>query len=126
MQELPGRMAQPDAWTRVATNEGQLVGFSLGYPAEHDPTMPNAANAEYVSLLMVEPEYWGRLIGSRLLRLAAGHARNSKRDAVILWTREPDNARAHAFYEHNGYTSTGDTRHKDGELQRQYRLDLTK
>lgn len=101
------RMAVSGTWTYVAADGERLAGFALGFPGDGTGEVGTEAAAEYLSLLMVEPEYWGRRIASRLLDLAAERARAAGRSRLTLWTRDLDNEHARGAYEHKGFRLTG-------------------
>lgn len=126
VEDIRGRMHKPGAWTHVAVDEARLAGFMLGYPYSRGEDAPIDPIKEYLSLLMVEPDYWGRGIASKLLDIAAERARQADKQQLLLWTRADENGHARIVYEHKGYVATGRTRmsrHGYG-FQVQYAIDL--
>lgn len=126
LDDLHTRMNKDGAWTHVAAHHQRIAGFALGYPYSKGENAPVDPVTEYLSLLMVEPDYWGRGIAGKLLDIVAARAREAHKNRLVLWTRQDDNIHARSVYEHKGYTATGETRlsrHGFG-LQMQYALDL--
>ncbi|HSH56109.1 MAG TPA: GNAT family N-acetyltransferase [Candidatus Limnocylindrales bacterium] len=126
VDDLRTRMHKEGAWTNVAADHDRIAGFMSGYPYSEGENAPVDRTKEYLSLLMIEPDYWGRGIASRLLDIAASRARQAEKQQLLLWTRANENARARSVYEHKGYVATGRTRvsqHGYG-LQVQYAVDL--
>jgi GNAT superfamily N-acetyltransferase len=122
--DLQERMSRPNAWTYVAVNEGGLVGVALGYPRANEGAPSRTVDTEYLSLLMVEPDSWGKGIASRLLDLVAERARLAGRSYLTLRTRDESNGRARSVYEHKGFSLTGVTKDSQYGRQVEYQLDL--
>lgn len=122
--DVQERMARPGAWTYVAVENDQVAGLALGYPRPEEGASPTAEDTEYLSLLMVEPNSWGKGIASRLLDLVAEKARAAGRSRLTLRTREADNDHARSVYEHKGFAFTGVTKDSPYGLQVEYQLDL--
>ncbi len=126
LDDLHSRMHKEGAWTHVAADQKRIAGFMVGYPYSRGVEAPVDPTKEYLSLLMIDPDYWGKGIAGRLLDIAASRARQADKQQLLLWTRTEDNERAKAVYERKGYVVTGSTRisqHGYG-LQVQYALDL--
>lgn len=124
LSDLRERMGRPNAWAYVAVDDNEVAGFALGYPRTNERTSPATADTEYLSLLMIEPNYWGRGIASRLLDLIAERARNVGRSHLTLRTRDVDNDHARSVYEHKGFVLTGATKDSQFGRQVEYQLDL--
>lgn len=94
----------PGSWGYIAedTAAGRMAGFTIG----HDPKSTEYASVEYLALLFCDPTYWGRGIGTVLLRKAVETARLKAKSEIFLWTGTK-NARARSFYEYNGFQLTG-------------------
>ena len=122
--DLQERMDRPHAWTYVATENGKIAGLALGYPRHEGASSSLVADTEYLSLLMVEPNAWGRGIASRLLGLVVENACNAGRSRLTLRTRKTDNDHARSVYEHKGFTLTGVTKASLYGIQVEYELDL--
>lgn len=122
--EILSRMERIAAWTCVAACGEKIVGFALSHPLLDTKYADVDSDTEHLSFLMVDPDYWGQRVGSRLLDITAEHARENAKRRVTLWTREPDNARARSVYEHKGFTLTGVHRTTENGPQVQYQLDL--
>jgi GNAT superfamily N-acetyltransferase len=122
--DLRERLARPGAWIDIARADDKVVGFALGYPSAEADGIPADDDTEYLSLLFVDPDYWGRRIASRLLDSAAERVRTDDKRRIMLWTRKNGNAHARRFYEHKGYMPTGMTRSSKHGEQILYLLDV--
>jgi GNAT superfamily N-acetyltransferase len=122
--DLEGRMNIPGAWTHVAVNAGKAVGFALGYPSSEVSSIPTDSETDYLSLLMVEPEFWGRGVASSLLDSINDYTRQANKQHLVLWTRQANNSRTQSVYLHKGYKLTGKTRDSRHGPQFQFMLDL--
>ncbi|HEX6258088.1 MAG TPA: GNAT family N-acetyltransferase [Candidatus Saccharimonadales bacterium] len=89
---------RPKGWSRVACLDGQIVGFAIGAP------MLDVAvsKSEELMFLMTLPEYWGRGIGSELLKAAARICRTRRARYVKLHAQK-SNRRALDLYARHGY-----------------------
>jgi GNAT superfamily N-acetyltransferase len=99
-----------------------VVAMALAEPyRERGGTGPVNPHAGHVSMVFVDPEHWGRGIGTLLLE--ALHEEMSARDWRIssVWTRA-GNSRARRLYEGRGYRPTGDVKQLHGEEIVRYRL----
>ena len=126
LEDITERMSRHGVWVYVAVHQKNVVGLMLGYPYSQGEDMLIDPLRDYLSLLMVDPEYWGKGIASKLLDIAADNARKTGKQQLMLWTRKEDNDHARSVYEHKGYIATGRTRiskYRD-ELQVQYALDV--
>lgn len=124
-KELEDDYNTPGAWTHVAVTGGTVAGFALGFPASEAADITTDPRTEYLSLLMVEPEFWGRGIASCLLDKVEDRARQADKQQVVLWTRQTNNRRTQSVYERRQYNRTSNTK-DDGPYgpQYQYRLNL--
>jgi ribosomal protein S18 acetylase RimI-like enzyme len=91
----------------VALLDEILVGFVVAGP-DRDLGPP----AGEVWAIYVDPTYWGRGIGNRLLGQALGVLRDANREPIALWVLE-ENRPARLFYERAGFVPTGERRHID-------------
>lgn len=124
--DMEKRFAKPAIWAYVGVVANKMAGFVLGYPSSEEDSIPTNPLIEYLALLMVEPDYWGYRVASKLLDVAAIHAKNAGKRALLLWTGE-NNDRARQVYERKGYLLTSQTRvSKRRGPQVQYLLDLSK
>ena len=114
-----------DAWTYVAVKGDRIAGFALGFPSSEATDISTDHQTDYLSLLMVEPGFWGHGIGNRLLDTIEDSVRSANKQRLVLWTRQANNGRAQSIYERRGYKRTGITK-QDGPYgpQYQYQLDL--
>ncbi len=107
MTRMRHRVADPNRWAYVAADGERVVGIGLGYAGNGNTDPATSERAEYLSHLMVEPDYWGRRIASQLLDMAAERARQAGKEYLTLWTRDANNELARRIYEHKGYVPTG-------------------
>lgn len=123
-EDIESHLEFSDAWMYVAEDlDGdKIVGFVIG----HSPLTPRiATTAEYLALLMTEPNYWGFGIGTALLDRAAEEARAKSKHEVFLWVAAT-NVRARRLYEHHGYRLAERQRvHERQGLSELYRLGLS-
>ena|ERR1017187_1881487 len=128
LERLKGRMAWPNAWSFITDAPDRMAGFVLVHPSLGEVTLEatqqSRPDVEHLALLMTEPRYWGKGIGTKLLDIAAENARDNGKEQMILWTAR-NNIRARRLYEHNGYVLSNRTRVSEfrGPLV-QYILDL--
>ena len=73
--------------------------------------------------MFVDPEYWGRGIGSLLLDRAVEEMRNRSYRQAQLFTASK-NLRSRRFYERNAWLSGEETRRWHGLVLIRYSLDL--
>jgi GNAT superfamily N-acetyltransferase len=108
--------------------DGHVCGFStVGDPREDSgPAAPGEGQLWAINL---EPEAWGRDIGTDLLAGACDALRARGWDAAYLWALET-NARARRFYEREGWTKDDGIRDDEfgGQAVREvrYRRDLSR
>jgi len=57
VSDLGERVNRPNVWTHVAISPEGVAGFALGYPNTDEQTPAEAADTEYLSFIMVEPEH---------------------------------------------------------------------
>lgn len=117
-------MVMPLSWAHVVEGPDELAGFAIGFPSTETEYAKSDPDAEYLSLLMVQPRDWGRGVARALLAAAAHTARNRGKERISLWTAE-SNVRARRLYELNNYNLTG--LHKVSLLQGlllEYMVDL--
>ena len=122
--EMQERMDRANVWTYVAADGEEIAGFALGHPRTEEEQPATDTDTEHLSFLMIEPDYWGRHIASRLLDLVADRARIAGRSRLTLWTRHEDNTHARNVYEHKGFALTRLTRDSPYGQQVHYQLDL--
>lgn len=118
VDDLQRRLNKPNAWTELALYGKATVGFALGYPEEDQP------NTEYLSMLMVDPDHWGKGAGIGLLDQLVDRARDAGRERITLKTRAADNERAQRLYTKYGFTVTGPLIESVWGDQEKYELPL--
>lgn len=120
--DLRTRLAKPGAWIYIAETGYAVTGLALGYPAPE--TDDKSQETEHLSLLFVDPAYWGNRIASRLLDTVAANANSKGKQHLTLWTRQSNNEHARSVYEHKGFSLTNRTRRSMHGDQVEYKLDL--
>ncbi|WP_018972105.1 GNAT family N-acetyltransferase [Rudaea cellulosilytica] len=110
--------------TLVALDGGAVCAFTTTMPAG-DTDMPECGE---LCALYVDPDYWGRGIGTVLVRAARARLRDQGFREAVLWLLT-GNARGERFYRADGWVANGITR-KDvvwgvevDELRYRRRLD---
>lgn len=98
----------------MALSEPYREGHGAGTVRRH---------AGHVSMVFVDPDHWGRGVGSRLLD--ALHREMRARDwwTSSLWTSS-NNARARRLYEGRGYSLTDDAKYLHGQEIVRYELQI--
>jgi RimJ/RimL family protein N-acetyltransferase len=86
----------------VVADEGRVVGFALVGP-EHGGDTPEVGELYAINL---DPDVWRRGLGRVLLRRATDRLVRFGYGEAVLWV-VPDNQRARAFYESEGWTDDG-------------------
>lgn len=124
IEAMRARMNKIAAETYVATLGEKIVGFSMSHPLIDPEHTDSDGDTQHLSLLMVDPDYWGERIASKLMDITVEHARNSGKRQLTLWTRKADNSRAQAVYGHKGFILTGVERLSEHGEQVQYQLGL--
>jgi ribosomal protein S18 acetylase RimI-like enzyme len=124
LNEVRTNLTTPSSWNYIASISTEIVGYTIGFPASEAAITVADPETEYLSQLMVDPDFWGRGIATRLLDRVEARARQVGKRHVILWTRQANNSRSQALYERRQYHRTEET--KDGYYgpQYQYQLDL--
>ena len=111
---LKHRLDKPNTWVYIAIDQKRIAGLALGHSI--------GVGTQYLSLLMVEPDYWGKGIASKLINLIVDGS--TGKEQLTLWTRIDDNDHARAVYEHKGFMPTGQTRLSKYGEQMEYRRNL--
>jgi ribosomal protein S18 acetylase RimI-like enzyme len=97
------RIARTDlAPMLVAEVDGQVVGFT-NYGAEYPPSGSNCGQLYAINL---DPDHWRRGIGRALVRRVTEALRALGYDEAVLWV-VPENQRARALYESEGWAADG-------------------
>lgn len=107
--------------------DGHVCGFAtVGDP--RDDSGPAASGEGQLWAINLEPEAWGRGLGTALLEGAVDALRRRGCDAAYLWALDT-NARARRFYEREGWTHDGGLKDDafGGQAVREvrYRRDLS-
>lgn len=97
------------------TNDA-VVGFVIVEPPRPDAdagdTADEAANTDVgeVYAIYVDPDHWGRGVGSDLITAGTHHLGAAGFTTAILWAH-PDNRRARDFYVAHGWSDDNQLRH---------------
>lgn len=112
------------AWNAVAVSRGDLLGCVSFTDARALEGLGRAIpGVAHLSRMFVDPEHWGRGIGSRLLNHAVENMRRRGYERAQLFT-PAGNVRSRRFYERHAWRLGEETRHWQGLVLVQYGLDL--
>ena len=89
----------------VATLDDTVVGFAA-FGAAPPPTQTELATSGELYAINLDPDHWGRGVGRALLRRATDELVALGYGDAVLWV-VPENARARALYESEGWTADG-------------------
>ena len=118
------RFDDPVAWNLVAVSNSVLLGCtSLTDARTEEGRGREIPGLGHLSRMFVDPEHWGRGIGSALLSRAVDEMRLRRYESAQLFT-PTGNARARQFYEQRGWRLDEETRDWQGLLLVRYTLDL--
>jgi ribosomal protein S18 acetylase RimI-like enzyme len=113
-----------DQHTFVAEQEGVVVGFVALGPSR-DPLVEPGTGEVYA--IYVDPDLWGRGIGSSLLAQAVEELRSRGHASATLWVLAA-NQPGQRFYERRGWAADGSTKtYPAGEVELEeirYRIEL--
>jgi GNAT superfamily N-acetyltransferase len=90
------QLSQPGVSGFVAPRRQRIIGTVIARLDAEDPTLGEVAR------LHVDPDFWGRGIGTVLLGRAISELGRQRCSRVGLWVLER-NDRARVFYEHHGW-----------------------
>jgi GNAT superfamily N-acetyltransferase len=114
----------PDQHTFVAEQEGVVVGFVAVGPSR-DPFVEPGTGEVYA--IYVDPDLWGRGVGSALLTQAVEELRSRGHRSATLWVLAA-NESGRRFYERRGWETDGSTKtYPAGEVELEevrYRIQL--
>jgi GNAT superfamily N-acetyltransferase len=94
-----------DAFSYVAEINGEFAGYCFVAAPSREPDLGRSV-AELVAIY-VEPDRWGRGVGTALMHAALDRLSQLPYEEVVLWTFK-ENAPAIAFYERHGWKRDGD------------------
>lgn len=120
LKEVQDRMVRNSAWTLLAEIEDRIVGFILTHPLINKDGTVQDSQTEHLSLIMVDPDYWGLGIAGALLKESFNHAKSNGKTKISLWTRKQDNDRARNLYERYDFLLSGVERKSEYGEQVQY------
>ena len=93
----------------VAELAGDVVGFAAFGPAQN---APDSTGLGQLYALNLDPVHWGKGIGRALLREVTTALTAMMFPEAVLWV-VPENARARALYESEGWTDDGGVQTED-------------
>jgi GNAT superfamily N-acetyltransferase len=101
-------LPDPRVWTRVAEEDGRIVGQISILPATMAGQPADEPGLAHLRNLFVDREHWGTGVAVTLLRAGAHEARTRGFTAMRLFT-PAGQARARRFYEREGWRAVGGT-----------------
>ena len=102
------------AWNAVAVASGQCLGcVSFTDARTQEGQGQRITGPAHLSRMFVDPEQWGRGIGSLLLRAAVDEMRQRRYRQAQLFTPD-ENHRSRRFYEGHGWRPGEETRRWHG------------
>ena len=101
------RLSRSDTHAQLAFHDAQLVGITGWMPAlTHDVERRRIPGRAHLWLLFVAQPFWGSGLAATLLGWSTSTMRDTGHTEAQLWT-PADSARARAFYEREGWTTSG-------------------
>jgi GNAT superfamily N-acetyltransferase len=91
-------LAEPDVTTFVAEQEGRVVGYAAAQIKRQEPS----PDVGIISYNAVDPDYWGRGIGTALIEAVIGYLGEQGARVLAVWTLEVDEPACH-IYERLGF-----------------------
>jgi ribosomal protein S18 acetylase RimI-like enzyme len=126
LDTLADRAALPDAWFAAGSLDGSIAAFAHGlWAREKDGEGDPIPGLMHLSMVAVEPEYWGRGYGRKMAAFGITLSSVLGYRAVQVWT-QPANERAVRLYRSLGFVAIGRFKEHDGESIGLYVLDLKK
>ena len=102
------RLMRGDTHARLAFDDSALVGVTGWMPAlSTQPDRTPIPGRGHIWAVFVAQPWWGTGLASDLLAWSVATMRDSGHAAAQLWTPR-DSERARAFYEREGWTTSGD------------------
>jgi GNAT superfamily N-acetyltransferase len=102
-----GAAASDEELVAVAERGAVIIGFVYVCPTTDEDD--DAARVGLIEFFHVDPAWWGRGVGRRLMAEAIAWMRRAGFDSGSLWV-VADNARAQAFYQALGWRPDGSAR----------------
>ena len=110
---LKERFELPDAWFAVSTEDLRMAAIGHGMPGREDDGKGDVIpGLMHLSMIAVEPDFWGRGHGRAMTEFAIERAKKFGFERVQLWT-QISNERAIGLYESLGFRPAG----REGEYQ---------
>lgn len=106
-QRVRGYLAATESFLAVASDDDVVVGVALGMQAlDDDGTGPPLPGLCHISMVFVDPGWWGRGVGQQLMQYLLRTGRDRGYERFQLWTHT-DNHRAQRLYEGIGFRRSG-------------------
>jgi L-amino acid N-acyltransferase YncA len=108
IERIQAKLCEADALLVVVeADSGDLIGMALAEPGrDRDSGGQPAVGLCHVSMVFVAPEWWGRKVGTAILRGLMTEAVARGYDRLQAWTRAT-NVRARRLYERVGFVASG-------------------
>jgi GNAT superfamily N-acetyltransferase len=101
------RLSRGDTHARLALHGSTLVGLTGWMPAlTHPPDRRRIPDRAHLWLLFVTQRYWASGLAQALLAWSTATMGDTGHTSAQLWTPR-DSARARAFYEREGWSTSG-------------------
>ena len=107
IEPLRELLADPDGWSRVAEQGGELVGQVTIMPAASHVRGSDDPSLAHLRTLFVRRDFWGTGVATALHAAAAEAARERGFASMRLFT-PAQQRRARRFYEREGWEQLGD------------------
>lgn len=103
---LAAALSRPGVWCLMAVAEGRAAGHVALAPFTMVQPLPPPTGTVNLWQLFVRPPWQGRGVAAELMRAAVAEGQRRGFERMRLWTPQGA-ARAHRFYEREGWTRTG-------------------
>jgi GNAT superfamily N-acetyltransferase len=124
-QEAITTQSPPATAIVVITNDEAALGFAHVCPSRDDDERDNPIGE--LTSIYLHPDVWGQRLGRQLIAHAVDLLRRAGNTAATLWVLN-GNTRAIRFYEANGWSADGTTKHDTiadvAVTETRYRIDL--
>jgi ribosomal protein S18 acetylase RimI-like enzyme len=126
LEILRNRSTLPDAWFAAGTLDGRIAAYAHGlWGREKDGEGDPIPGLMHLSMVAVEPEFWGRGYGRKMAQFGITLSGVLGYRAIQLYT-QPSNERAVRLYRSLGFMPIGRFKEDRGEQIGLYLLDLKK
>jgi ribosomal protein S18 acetylase RimI-like enzyme len=124
LEILRERLSKDGAWFAAGYLDGSIVTMAHGLQGrERDGEGEPIPGLMHFAMIAVEPAYWGRGYGRKMVELAIARGRDFGFETIQLWT-QLSNERARRLYQSFGFVATDRTKEYAGESIGLYVLPL--